>query len=187
MTEETGNKEITMKKQDWKRYITVLLPVFIIIGFTIVFSGTSSSSDCGDSDCSSSPANLEGVCGEALNVDKSGTVSLIAPLNAKSGTTDMRCGYGVSWSYSWTKTKTTPKRPPISISVTAGKGGSTKVNSTDTGTTSWSGAYTIARGKVTGTTPVTGTISVTASTTDPTTLLDTIKVNLHLVYSSVKK
>jgi len=187
MTEETGNKDV-IKKLDWKRYVTVLLPVFIIIGFTIVFSGTSSSSDCGgDSDCSSSGANLEGVCGEPVNVDKSGTVTLLQALNVKSASTDLRCGFGVSWSYSW-KDKTSTRKPPITIAVSAPKGGTSKANSGDAGSgNGWTGTYVVARGKVSGSAPVPGTISVTASAYDPSMLLDKVSVSLHLVYSSIKK
>jgi hypothetical protein len=189
MTQETDNKDIMRKKLDWKRYVTVFLPLVIILGFSIVFSGSSSSSDCGggDSDCSSSGPNLEGVCGEPVNVDKSGTVNLISSLNAKSASTDLRCGYGVSWSYSW-KGKTSTKKPPVSISVSAAKGGSSKVNSADTGgANGWAGTYVVARGKVSGSTPVTGIISVTASAYDPSMLLDSVNVSLHIVYSSIKK
>jgi hypothetical protein len=189
MTEETGNNDIIKRKLDWKRYITVLLPVFVIILFTIVFSGSSSSSDCGggDSDCSSSSADLAGACGEPVKVDKSGTVTLLQSLNLKSASTDLRCGFGVSWSYSW-KDKTSTKKPPITIAVSAPKGGTSKANSGDTGGgNGWAGTYTVARGNVSGSAPVLGTISVTASAYDPSMLLDKVSVNLHLVYSSVKK
>ncbi len=187
MTEETGEKGVITKKTDWKRFISVFLPVVVIIGFTIVFSGASSGSDCGgDSDCSSSGANLEGVCGAPINLDKAGQIRFPGSVSIKSAQTDLRCGYGVSWSYNWVNAKKTPKKPAVNISVSASKGGSGKVNSSDSGGgNGWAGTYVVARGS--GDTPVMGTISVTASTSDPTTLLDPISVSLHLIYSSVKK
>jgi hypothetical protein len=96
--------------RDWKRYVSVFLPVILLIGFTIVFSGSSSSSDCGssDSDCSSSSADLGGACGEPANVDKSGIIKTFQSLSLTSGQTDIRCGYGVSWKYSWSKERKTP-------------------------------------------------------------------------------
>lgn len=179
MAEENG--AIT-KRIRWKTYISVFLPIVILTGFALVFSGSSSSSDCGD--CSSSSADLSGVCGEAVNVDKSGTVRPVFSVTAKSGSTDLRCGYGVSWSYKW---KTKNKKPPITIAISAPKGGTSKANSSDSGgADGYSGTYVIARGSISGSSPVTGTITVTASTMDPATLLDPVTVNLHLVYSAVK-
>jgi hypothetical protein len=184
MTENTGEKGVIKKKTDWTRFISIFLPVVIIIGFTIVFSGSSSSSDCGD--CSSSSADLEGVCGAPINLDKSGQIRFPGSVSMKSAQTDMRCGYGVSWSYKWVNAKKTPKKPSVNIAVSASRGGSGKVNSSDSGgDNGWAGTYVIARGS--GDTPVLGTISVTASSSDPTTLLDPISVSLHLIYSSVKK
>jgi hypothetical protein len=183
MTEANG---ADTRKIDWKRFLAVFLPIFILVGFTIVFSGSSSDSDCGD--CSSSSADLSGVCGEPVNLDKSGTVKFLQNLSIKSASTDLRCGYGVSWSYKWTKAKKTDKKPPINISISAPKGGVSKANSGDTGgSDGYSGTYTVARGSVSGTAPVLGTITVSASTSDPAMLFDSISVNLHLVYSSVKK
>lgn len=177
-----GEKGAHKYKTGWKTYISLFLPIVILTGFAIVFSGSSSSSDCGD--CSSSSADLSGVCGEAVKVDKSGTVRPVFSVTAKSGTTDLRCGFGVSWSYKW---KSTTKKPPITIAVSAPKGGTSKANTSDTGgPDGYSGTYVIARGSVSGSSPVTGTITVTASTMDPATLLDPVTVNLHLVYSAVK-
>ncbi len=177
--------------RDWKRYLSVFLPVVLLIGFAIVFSGSSSSSDCGSgSDCSSSSADLSGVCGEPANVDKSGTIRTLQSLTLKSGQTDMRCGYGVSWKYNWSKAKKTPKTPNVSISVSASKSGSSKVNKSDTGGPDggWSGTYIVARSSVGGKDPVLGTITVTASfTPDVTTLLDSVNISTHLVYSTLKK
>ncbi|MCX6005990.1 MAG: hypothetical protein NTZ34_01855 [Chloroflexi bacterium] len=173
--------------RDWKRYLSVFLPVVLLIGFAIVFSGSSSSSDCGDSDCSSSSADLSGVCGEPANVDKSGTIRTLQSLTLKSGQTDMRCGYGVSWKYNWSKARKTPKTPNVSISVSASKSGSSKVNKSDTGgPDSWEGTYIVARSG--GKDPVLGTITVTASfTPDVTTLLDSVNISMHLIYSTLKK
>jgi|GEM_PF-2602776 hypothetical protein len=175
----------------WKKYLSVFLPVVLLIGFAIVFSGSSSSSDCGssDSDCSSSSADLSGACGEPANVDKSGIIRTLQSLSLKSGQTDIRCGYGVSWKYNWSKEKKTPKTPNVSISVSASKSGSSKVNKSDTGgSDGWSGTYTVARGSVGGKDPIPGAITVTASfTPDVTTLLDSVNISMHLVYSTVKK
>ena len=177
--------------RDWKRYLSVLLPVVLLIGFAIVFSGSSSSSDCGpsDSDCSSSSADLGGACGEPANVDKSGTIKMLQSLSITSGQTDIRCGYGVSWKYNWSKEKKPPKTPNVSISVSAPKGGSSKVNKPDPGgPDGWSGTYIVARGSVGGKDPIPGTIKVTASfTPDMTTLLDSVNISMHLVYSPIKK
>jgi len=192
MDEETGKKCAINRKTDWKRFISVFLPVIIIIGFSIVFSGTSSSSDCGsDSDCSSSnsSAGLEGVCGEPVNLDKSGTIKILQSISMKSAQTDLRCGYGLSWEYNWTKEKKTPKKPNVSISVSTTKSGSAKVNKEDiSGSDGWSGTYIVKRGSVSGSSPVPGAISVKASfTPDVTTLLDSVNISMHLVYSSVAK
>lgn len=179
MAEETGS---SVRNNGWKTYISIFLPVVIMAGFALFFSGSSSSSDCGD--CSSSSADLSGVCGEAIKVDKSGSIRPLVSVTAKSGTTDLRCGFGVSWSYKW---KNNSKKPPITIAISAPKGGTSKANSNDTGgSDGWSGTYTIARSSISGSSPVTGTITVTASTMDPATLLDPVTVNLHLVYSAVK-
>jgi len=177
--------------RDWKRYLSIFLPWALLIGFAIVFSGSSSSSDCGssDSDCSSSSADLGGACGAPANVDKSGTIRTLQSLTIKSGQTDMRCGYGVSWKYNWSTEKKTPKTPNVSISVSAAKGGSSKINKSDTGgADGWAGTYTVARGSIGGKDPIPGTITVTASfTPDVTTLLDSVNISMHLIYSTVKK
>ncbi len=177
-------------RRTWKTYLSVFMPVILLIGFAIFFSGSSSSSDCGsDSDCSSSGADLSGSCGEPANLDKSGTIRTLQSLSLKSGSTDTRCGYGVSWKYSWTKEKKPPKTPNVSISVSGPKSSSSKVNRSDTGgSDGWSGTYNVARGSVGGKDPITGTITVTASfTPDVTSLLDSVNVSLHLVYSPLKK
>jgi len=170
--------------RDWKWYLSVFMPVALLIGFAIVFSGSSSSSDCGgDSDCSSSPADLSAACGAPANVDKSGTIRILQPLSIKSGQTDIRCGYGVSWSYSWSKEKKPPTTPNVTISVTAPKSGSSKANKSDTG---GAGTYNVARGNVSGKDPVLGIITVTASYSDAS-LLDSANVTLYIVYSTIKK
>jgi hypothetical protein len=177
--------------KDWKWYLSVIAPLILLLGFAVIFSGSSSGSDCGsDSDCSSSSADLTGVCGQPANVDKSGTIRALFPLTIKSAQTDLRCGYGVSWKYSWPTGKKATKAPNVSISVSAPKGGSSKINKSDTsGSDGWAGTYNVARGSVSGKDPVLGTISVTASFTPDSLLgaLDSANISLHLVYSSLKK
>ena len=179
----SGNRPIK-----WKQLVSVFLPIVILTGLAIVFSGSSSDSDCSGYDCSDSGADLSGACGSPVNVDKSGTVKVFQSLVIRSAQTDLRCGFGVSWTYNWVKDKKPSKAPPVSISVSTSKSGSHKVNKTDTpGQDGYSGAFNVGQGSVGGTAPMPGTITVTASWTDITMFMDSANVTLHLVYSSIKK
>jgi hypothetical protein len=177
----------------WRYYLSVFLPAVLLIALAVVFSGSSSSSsDCGSgSDCSSSSgANLTGVCGAPANLDKSGSIRPVFSMSIKSGNTDMRCGYGLSWSYDWTKAKKTPTKPNVTISVSAPKGGISKANTADTlGDHGWAGTYNVMKGTIGGSSPIPGTITVTASYTPSgfSGLFDSVNVSLHLVYYPVKK
>lgn len=192
----------------WQRSLSILAPMVLLTSFSIAFAGASpSGSDCSyftsdcfsDADCCSggSSSDDKTSCGELIQLTQGGhCYPLWGPFKIKSGQTDLRCGYKVSWYYNWVDTFTTlflylekPKYPPkLNIDVVAGKTGARKINDSDMPAgINWVGSYNVGRGDVGGKAPVVGTITVQASLTlDKTTLSRAVEIHLTLMYYKLK-
>lgn len=177
--------------------LSVLFPVILLSGLSIVF--TSSSYDgidcCGhDSmDCCGGGVdeNSQG-CGVAVQAKRAANLTMLKTASLKSGETDMRCGMRATWSYHWLDDPASTQRPPIKIWASNSKSGSNveiNANESDKFTGgSWQGSYESAMITKTFSDPMPVYLSVKAQLMpDLAHILDSVDINMNLTYYKLKR